>query len=162
MYPPLRLDKQAQGLNEPIHRIAPVWLDRVAPNELAPYGFGAQVRQALEERHRFLRDLGVDPADPKRFHKLRELEREKIAHDFAQASGERFVGDPPKGFRGRVKMLEPSQGSGRYAVVTDASRFAVVAVTHDVKALDGKAVTLSRDREGRPIVRGAEKDRGRA
>ena len=162
MYPPLRLDKQAQGLNESIHRVAPVWLDRVAPNELAPYGFGAQVRQAIEERHRFLRDHGVDPADPKRFHKLRELERQKIAHDFALASGERFVGDPPKGFRGRVKMLEPSQGSGRYAVVTDGSRFAVVAVTHDVKALDGKAVTLSRDREGRPIVRGAEKDRGRA
>ncbi len=102
----------------------------------------------------------MDPADPKRLSKLRDLERQKIAQDYARASGEQFAAEPPNGFRGRVKVLEHARGSGGYAVVSDGARFAVVPVTHDVKANDGKAVTLSRDKEGRQTVRGTEKDRG--
>ena len=157
---PPRVVRDALRLDEQIRHRGPVWLDRVATNALAHYGFGAEVRKAVEERERVLRDLGVNPADPRRLRKLRELERRRIGEAAARQSGERFLAKTPDRFRGRIKVMEREKGGGSYAIVTDGARFAIVPLTHDVKAQDGKAVTLSRDSQGRFSVRATDKDKG--
>jgi hypothetical protein len=48
-----------------------------------------------------------------------------------------------------------------YGIVSDGFRFVVVRATTDVRKTQGKSVTVSRDRDGRVVVRHAhDRDRG--
>ena len=132
MPPPPRVIKEALRLDQQVRHPGPVWLDRVSPSELAHYGFGAEVRKAVQERERVLRDFGVDPADPRRFRQLRELERRQVGEAVARESGEQFLAHARDGFRGQLKIMRQGAGAS-YAVVSDGARFAVVPVTHDAK-----------------------------
>jgi hypothetical protein len=69
------LRKDPLGLDDQVVHRGPVWLDRVRAQSLAPYGFGVEVRKALDRRDAELRTLGIDPADPQRLTKLREMQR---------------------------------------------------------------------------------------
>jgi len=160
MYPPPQVAKEALRLDEQVRHRGPVWLDRMSRAGLAPYGFGAEVQRAMDERERVLRALGVDPADPTRLRKLRELERRSVGEAVARQSGEQFLGKAPDGFRGQLRIAERQRGGGAYAVVSDGRRFVVMPLTHDAKAKGGKTVTLSRDSHGRLAVRAADKERG--
>jgi hypothetical protein len=92
---------------------------------------------------------------------LRELERRAIGKEVTARTGERFVDGRPEGFRGCVRLLPDGGGEVRYAAVSDGARFVLVKATREVRALEGKAVTLSKDRDGRVVVRPAhERDRG--
>jgi len=74
-------------LAEQVHYRGPVLLDQLASQPLAPYGFGADVRRAVGRRADALRALGIDPDDPARLTKLRELERHALGQGFAARSG---------------------------------------------------------------------------
>ncbi len=148
---PLPLDKAAG------HR-GPVWLDQVDEALLAPWGFGSEVRRALDQRHDALHSLGIAPDDPRRDAKLRVLEREAVGEGMAARTRQQFLAKTPHRFRGR---LQPGPEGAPYAVVTDGARFVVVPASSELRALAGKPVVVSRDARGRIAIRAPDKDRDR-
>src|ERR1019366_10273247 len=87
--------KDGLALEEQVNHRGPVALDRLAGQPLAPYGFGAEVDRAVQRRAQRLRALGIDPGDPDRVGKLRELERRGPGGGFGSpARGAFFWGSP--------------------------------------------------------------------
>jgi hypothetical protein len=125
---------------------------------LAPCGFGAELRQAVQNRSETLRTLGVAPDAPNRLVALREIERRAVGEQRAANLGQTFVGRLPECFRGRVEMRAAPGGSS-YAIVSDGSRFGVFETTATLRAMQGKSVVVSRDAKGRLVVR-PDLDRG--
>ena len=147
---PLRLDAT------PGH-LGPVWLDRIDREMSAPWGFGAAVGQALDRRREALRARGIAPDEPGRDRKLAELERRAVGEGMAARTGQQFLAATPDRFRGRLLAIDGAP----YAVVTDGERFVVVRASLEIRALDRKSVAISRDANGRPVIRGLGMDRGR-
>jgi hypothetical protein len=155
-----RIRKEDERLADQVPRPGPTWIDRVDRKALAPYGLGAEVQSAIADRDNAVRGFGIDPADPRRFDKLRDVEQVAVGRRIAEQTGETFVPAPPERFRGQLKIVERHPGEGAYAVVTDGARFAVVPLTRDTQGSEGRMVTLSRDQQGRMQVRARDKDRG--
>lgn len=153
--------KEALGLEEQVNHRGPVPLDRLAGQPLAPYGFGADVDRALQRRAERLRALGIDPTDPDRVGKLRELERRALGEGFAARSRESFLAETPSTFQGRVQLSERGADGTPYAVISDGTRFVMVQATPDLRARDGQVVALQRGRDGALRARDPDIDRGR-
>jgi type IV secretory pathway VirD2 relaxase len=148
---PLPLDKT------PGHR-GPVWLDKIDEGTLAPWGFGADVAQALSRRRQALRAFGIAPDDPHRDGKLREIERRAVGEGMAARIGQKFIAKTPERFRGKVRA---GPEGVPYAVVTDGAQFILVPTSRDLRSLAGNAVEVLRDPQGRFSVRAIERDLGR-
>jgi type IV secretory pathway VirD2 relaxase len=154
----LWLQKLPLSLDEtPGHR-GPVWLDQVDQVSLAPWGFGAEVRRALDERRDTLRALGIAPEDPRRDTKLREIERQAVGEAMAARTGQQFLAKTPDRFRGRLKA---GPEGAPYDVVTDGARFVLVPASREVRGFAGKTVAVLRDAQGRLTVRALDRDLGR-
>jgi hypothetical protein len=125
---------------------------------LAHWGFGGQVRRAIERRRDTLRALGIAPDDPRRDAKLRQIEREAVGVGMAARTRQEFLAKTPNRFRG---WLQAGPEGASYAVVTDGARFVLVPESRAVRALDGKAVVVSRDAQGRLTIGAPERDRDR-
>jgi type IV secretory pathway VirD2 relaxase len=151
----LLVHKEPRALENQVGHEGPVWLDRIKVAALAPHGFGAEVRRAIERRREVLLKLGIQPDDPNRMAKLRDLEGQCVARQFAARSGQVHLPSVPDGFRGRLQMTDPQApaGSPEYAVVSDGSRFVVVRASTVERASDGRTVTVTRDGKGRAVVR---------
>ena len=154
----LSFRKEPLSLADQIRYRGPVWLDRVDAPTLAPYGFGAELRHAVQNRCETLRQLGVAPDDPSRLAALREHERRAVGDEMAASLGQTFVGRMPERFRGRVDIRVAPSGSS-YAVISDRSRFGVMETTASLRAVQGKSVVLARDSKGGLVVR-PDLDRG--
>jgi type IV secretory pathway VirD2 relaxase len=141
----------------PGHR-GPVWLDEVEGATLAHWGFGADVRRALDRRRDVLRALGIDREDPRRDAKLREVERRAVGEGMAARTRQEFLAKTPDRFRGR---LQAGPEGGGYAVVTDGTRFVVVPASRELRTLVGSTVAVVRDAEGRLTIRAFDRDRDR-
>jgi type IV secretory pathway VirD2 relaxase len=150
--------KEPLSLAEQIRYRGPVWLDRVDASTSAPYGFGAELRHAVEGRAETLRKLGIEPDDPSRLAALRERERRTVGEHMAASLRQTFVGRVPERFRGRVE-IHVAPGGFSYAVISDGSRFGVMETRASLRALRGKSVVLARDSKGRLVVR-PDLDRG--
>jgi type IV secretory pathway VirD2 relaxase len=156
------LRKEPLSLRDQIHRPGPVWLDGMQTNSLAPHGLGAEVQRAIAERHEVLRRLGIEPDDPKRSAKVAELERRAVGREIAARSGHAFFPNAPEAFRGRVQVGDAGPSGEAYAVISDGQRFILLRATTALRAAHGKAVTVSRDGQGRLLVRPAlDQDLGR-
>jgi hypothetical protein len=157
----LVMHKEPLSLETQVRHPGPVWLDRVKTDSLAPYGFGAELKRAVEHRRETLRRLGVQPDDPNRSGKLRELERRGVGREIATRSGQAFVPSIADPFRGRVQLGDEGSPGASYALVSDGQRFVVLRATVALRALQGKMVTVTRDAQGRLLVRpGPGKDIG--
>jgi hypothetical protein len=148
---PLPLEKT------PGHR-GPVWLDKIDEGALAPWGFGADVAQALSRRREALRAFGVAPDDPRRDGKLREIERRAVGEGMAARTSQEFIAKTPERFRGKVRA---GPEGVPYAVVTNGLQFILVPASRDLRSLAGKAVEVLRDPQGRISVRAIDRDLGR-
>jgi type IV secretory pathway VirD2 relaxase len=131
-----------RSVEQQVRARGPVWLDGLQQEVLAPYGLGAELREALQQRAGALRSLGIDPADPRKLSKLRELERTALGERAAKAAGVAFVPHPPDGFRGRVAATPEAPG---YAIITDGARMVALPMTRELRELVGRTVTLGRD-----------------
>jgi hypothetical protein len=151
----LFLRKEPLSLQAQVHHPGPVWLDRVQPEALAPHGFGADVKRAVEQRVEALRLLGVQPDHLNRSARLQELERRALAGAIAARSRETFLPSAPEGFRGRVSVGDAGSSAGAYAVVADGQSFVLLRATPALRAAHGTTVTVTRDAKGRPLVRPA-------
>jgi type IV secretory pathway VirD2 relaxase len=149
--------REPLSLREQVRHPGPVWLDQIEVAPLAPYGFGAEVRQALEERRAVLHDLGIAPGDPDRVTQLRDLQRRAVGEEVAARSGQTFLAQAPSTFRGRLRSW---QDHDAYAVVNDGARFVLVPASPDLRVHVGKTVVVSRDAKGRVLVRSPDRDRG--
>jgi hypothetical protein len=128
---------------------------------LAPYGFGAELRRAVELRREALRRLGVQPDDPNRSAKLREFQRRAVGGEIAARSPQAFLASAPDAFRERVQLADAGPSGSSYAVVSDGQRFILLRATAALRASRGNAVTVRRDAKGRLLVRPApDKDIG--
>jgi hypothetical protein len=157
----LVVHKEPLSLQAQIRHPGPVWLDRVKTDALAPYGFGAELKGAVEQRREALRRLGVQPDDPSRSVTLRELERQGVGREIAARSGQAFVPSVPDAFRGRLQLGDAACPGASYAVVSDGQRFILLHATVALRASLGKFVTVTRDDKGRLVVRSApDKDIG--
>jgi hypothetical protein len=156
----LLLHKQSLPLQDQVLHPGSVWLDRVKTEHLAPYGFGADLRRATEQRREALRRLGVQPDDPQRAAKVREVERRAVGEGIAARLGQVFLPDRPKAFRGRVQVADATPTGASYVVVSDGQRFIVLGATAELRASDGKTVAVTRGSKGQILVRALEKDRG--
>jgi hypothetical protein len=145
--------KEPLSLKEQVIHRGPVWLDRLETETLARWGLGADVRQAVAERREVLRRLGIEPDDPDRVAKLRELERRALGAGIAARSGLTFLARAPEGFRGRIPPAERAGPPGAYAVVSDGERFVVLRSTPVLRALQGQSVAVARDAKGRLVAR---------
>lgn len=137
----------------PNHR-GPMWLDKLDEDALARWGFGADVRLAMERRREVLRDLGTAIDDPHRDAKLKEVERRTVGEGVAARTGQQFLARAPDGFRGRLQV---GPEGALYAVVSDGTRFVLLPATRELGALSGKDVAVSRDAHGRLLVRGLDR-----
>jgi hypothetical protein len=155
------LRKDALALEDQVRHRGPVPLDRLSGEPLAAYGFGDEVRRALARRADTLRALGVDPSDPDRLAKLREVERQSLGTEFSSRSGQSFVAETPPMFHGRVQISERCVDGTQCAIVSDGARFVVTTASADLRARDGQTVTLQRGTDGRCRARAPDKDRGR-
>jgi type IV secretory pathway VirD2 relaxase len=151
----LLLHKEPLSLQAQVRHPGPVWLDRVKTGSLAPYGFGAELRRAVEQRREALHRLGVQPDDPNRATTLREVERRAVGGQMAARSGQAFLTSAPEGFRGRVQVADAGPSGAAYVVVSDGQRFIILRATAALRASHGKAVTVTRDAKGRLFVRPA-------
>jgi hypothetical protein len=77
----------------------------------------------------------------------------------ATRSGQAFVADAPDALRGLVHCQPGGPSPLSYAVVSDGQRFLVLRSTPALQSLQGRAVTVMRDANGRLVVRAAP-DRG--
>jgi type IV secretory pathway VirD2 relaxase len=153
--------KEPLSLQAQVRHPGPVWLDRVETGCLAPYGFGAELKGAVEQRREALRRLGVQPDEPNRSAKLRELERRELGGEIAARSRQAFLRTAPDAFRGRVQIGDAGAPGASYAVVSDGQRFILLRAKHALRAAHGKTVTVTRDAKGRLVVRpGPDKDIG--
>jgi hypothetical protein len=159
----LVIRKEPLSLKEQVVHCGPVWLDGVETKTLAHWGLGADVRQAVVARSEALRRLGIEPGDPDRVAKLRDLERRALGAEIAGRSGLTFLARVPEVFRGRIQ--QPAELAGpqsAYAVVSDGERFVVLRATPALRALQGQSVAVARDAKGRLVVGPApDKDIGR-
>jgi type IV secretory pathway VirD2 relaxase len=135
-----------------VRHAGPVWLDRIKAESLAPYGFGAELRLAVKQRREALQRMGLQPDDPARSIKLREMERRTVGKDRAAATGQRFLPLAPGVFRGRLELVGAASAAASYAVVSDGERFVVLRTTSALRASNGKEVTVRRDGKGRLVV----------
>jgi hypothetical protein len=153
--------KEPMPLSAQIPHPGLVWLDKLRTEELAPYGFGAELRRMVAQRRDVLRGWETGPDDPNREAKFVEVRMRAIGKEIADRTGERMLEHPPSGFRGRVQVFEGREGAPPYAVVSDGSRFVLVEAGPGVRAAQGRMVTFSRDEKGRMVVRGdRDRDRG--
>jgi type IV secretory pathway VirD2 relaxase len=148
---PLSLDAMTR------HR-DPVWLDGVDRVPLAGWGFGADVRLAIERRREVLRELGIKPDDPQKGAKLRDIERRAVGEGIAARTGQQFLAKAPERFHG---TLQAGPEGSRHAAVTDGVRFIVVPASRELRALSGSMVEAVRGVQGRLTIRGRDWDRGR-
>ena len=155
------LRKESLGLDDQVRHRGPVLLDRLASQPMAYYGFGHEVRKAATRRAAFLGQLGIDPADPTRTAKLRELERLALGEGLAVRSGQTFLAEMPAIFHGKVQLSERGADGTPYAVVTDGVRFVVVQAGADLRSRDGQEVTFDRARGNEWRARERDVDRGR-
>jgi hypothetical protein len=154
------VDRQRMPIGQQVHYLGPVWLDRIHGEDLAPFGFGAELRDAIASRARVLRQRGIDPASPERDRTLRDLERRSLEERILQATGAELLPRMPPQFRGKVRIHDSPSGGLSYAEVTDGRRFVVMPATRELRALDDQSITMFRNRAGRIEARPANRDRG--
>jgi type IV secretory pathway VirD2 relaxase len=154
----LWLQKLPLALEQTPSQRGPVWLDQVDEAPLARWGFGAQVRHAIEQRRETLRALGIAPDDPRRDAKPREIERRAVGEGIAARTRQQFLAKTPDRFGGR---LQAGPEGAPYAVVTDGARFVLVPASRNLRAFEGKAVVVSRDAQGRLAIGAPDRDRDR-
>ena len=145
--------KEPLSLEQQIAHQGPVWLDQVEVPALARWGLGADVRQAVTRRQEVLHRLGIEPGEPERVAKLRELERRNVGTEIAARSRQTFLVRVPDGFRGEIL---PAQGTGppnAYVMMSDGGRFVLLRATPALRALQGQFVAVTRDDKGRLGVR---------
>jgi type IV secretory pathway VirD2 relaxase len=136
---PLSLEQTAT------HR-GPVWIDNMRQATLAPWGFGGDVRQAMEQRRATLHTLGIAPEDARRDAKLRAVERQAVGEGMAARTGQQFLAKTPDPFRGRLQV---GPEGAAYAVVSDGARFVLVPASREYDRWSGKSVQVTRDANGR-------------
>jgi type IV secretory pathway VirD2 relaxase len=156
----LFLRKQPLSLGAQVDHPGPVWLDRVNAESLAPYGFGADLRRAVEQRRDALGRFSLQLDDPQRVSKVREVERRAVGKGIAAQLGQVFLPDGPEAFRGRVQVADAAPNGASYIVVTDGQRFIVLGATAELRASGGQTVAVTRGAKGQILVRPLEKDRG--
>ncbi len=148
-------------LDEQVHYAGPVPIDRLSCASLAPYGFGADLRRALDRRKVALRRMGIDPTDDVGGVKLRELERRALEQRVADRLGLSVVTDPRSALRGRLDISERGADGTPYAVVNDGVRVRVVPATPEMWRRNGKTAVASMDKSGTWRVRSPDQDRDR-
>jgi type IV secretory pathway VirD2 relaxase len=154
------VDRQRMPIGQQIDHPGQVWLDRIRAEDLAPFGFGAELRDAVASRAHVLCERGIDPDSPERDHTLRDLERRALGERIARATGAELLPRMPPQFRGKVRIHESQSGGVSYAEVTDGRRFVVVLASRELRAMDGQTITTFRTQAGRIEVRRGERDRG--
>ncbi|MEP6654225.1 MAG: DUF3363 domain-containing protein [Myxococcales bacterium] len=151
----LRAETVAPSLREQITRRAPTWLDVQEPSApRAFYGFGSTRATAMQQRDRFLLQIGI-PVEPpsERIRALAELERFEVATKLARNQGVTPLASPLEGMRGQLLACGHSSDGRPLACVLDAlnRRLVVVAAPPDL-ALDGRRVTITRDAKGQLLM----------
>jgi hypothetical protein len=118
------------------------------------------MKRVLEQRQAVLSKLGIRPGDPTRSPDRNELERCAAGEAFAASTRQTFIRDTPDRFRGRVQLED-----ARFpdcSVVSDGLRFVVLRNSPELRAAQWKKVSLTRDSQGRVLVRPEmDKDLGR-
>lgn len=128
-------------LEEQVFYRGPVWLDTLRGTPLAVYGFGAEVRRAMERRDGELCAIGIDPVDCSRIGRLQELERRDVGREIAARTGKTFLGETAGVFRGRIE-LAGNRSIRPLAIVSDRSRFVLVPATRELRVRLGRDVTF--------------------
>jgi len=134
----------------------PTWLDReAATTGRAPWGFGAEVTEALAKRAAYLRASGRDPARPSFARELDEAERTVVERDLArELSAEPIAAGA---LRGMLLVCPPLPSGRLFARIFDERRrrFAMVPADPAALRLAGRVVDVSLDGKGRVTVRAA-------
>jgi type IV secretory pathway VirD2 relaxase len=150
--------KEPRSLEQQVRHPGPVWLDKVDQSSLAHWGFGAELRRAVDQRREALRGFGIAADDAHRDAKLREMERRAVGERMAARTGQQFLAETPDRFRGRLQAGPPGVP---YAVIADGTCFVVVPTSHDAGRLANKAVVVGRDPQGQLRIRASDRDLGR-
>ena len=128
----------------------------------ARWGFGAEISMALREREahpaRPLPGREAAPSMPP----VLDRELALLARTIAAKTGDVFLAEIPPKFRGRVLAGEATTSGKEFVRIVDPSSRDFVLLPRAVvpPPLEGKAVVLDRDSEGRVAVRPAGLSRG--
>lgn len=103
-----------------------------------------------------LRAFGIDPDDPRKLPKLRELERQSIGERAAARDRVAFQPQTPTRFQRRLTAAD----TPGYAVVSDGRELVVLSMTRERRAAIGRTVAVERDATGKLRIQVPTLDRG--
>jgi hypothetical protein len=156
----LRIERLAGSLAGQATYPGPTWLDRQAPGATgrAPWGFGAELADALSARASFLRARGLDRSSASFIHDMEATERTLFARQLARELQATHV-EQVVGMHGTLTACAPLPSGRAYARVLDerAKRFVLVRLGPEMRGLEGRLVELSIDAGGRLSIRPARR-----
>jgi hypothetical protein len=148
-----------QRLEQQIRYEGHVWLDRVRLDELGATGFGNDVREALQRRHKYLIGLGVDPRGDGLRNDLYRRQQRRLERSIAERGGGVRV-RPASGFEGTLRLHQEQNGA-RFIEVRSEGRFFVRSATRADAALDGQHVRVQVADRGAVRLERVERDERR-
>lgn len=139
------------------------WLDRFTEegmqNEIAPYGFGAEVRGAILDRMKAVHEMGINPRNQQRFAMLAELERQELGKYLDTRDGTQYqelnVGETIKG---RINAVVQSASGKRYVQVLDdlEKRHVLLPYRKTLEGMKDQRISLEQTRQ-KTIIQSLER-----
>lgn len=147
------LETIATSLRADVTRRGPTWLDRLPTTGTAPFGFGAQVQQAITARGEFIRNLRLPDSPGSQIDRLTELATQDAGKRLATARGLTFIAEMPAGFRGVVVSCGAGPDPEGLAVIDERSRrLAILPARSGLADLKGHVVEMVRRPDGSLVL----------
>ncbi|MCB2181341.1 MAG: DUF3363 domain-containing protein [Desulfobulbaceae bacterium] len=139
-------------LDEMVQYPGRTWLDfhtaDLDATTLAKHGFGHQVNKFAHQRAEYVRELGIDPADPARAKKLDKIQAINLVGDEMVKAGYEYVHlESNSEFTGKVHPVVHVWKRKKYLIIDNArsKQFTIVPWQQDFESLLARKVQLSMD-----------------
>jgi len=146
---------ETRQLDDQIIARTSTWLDSVKPDSSARWGFGAEVRQAHQDRVLFLEsELGLDPASPSLTKTLDSLERQALAIAHTKATNKPELPLTPGATWKGTFVSKLSAPSGKqYGVIESEKAFSLVPWRDRFEQSQGRGVRVGMTQDNTPFVK---------
>jgi hypothetical protein len=141
----VQLEEIARSLAVQAQERRPVWVDGIKP--LAPFGFGAEIRQVQVQRAAMARVI-TERAAPAQALVNDEVDRHAAGERVARERGLSFLREAPAGFRGAAVVCSGKDGRQHVALLDEATGRLAMAPPGTLADTRGKVFEVLRRPDG--------------
>lgn len=155
----LRFDQQAKHKGE-------TWLDQFIGGigeDIARFGFGAKLRQGVEDRKEFLQQLGINPSSEERRQSLQEFERIELGEQLSRKTGANFIPQSiGEWMQGKIGETQPGASGQKYMKVENEAeqKFTLIPWRKDLDKMRGRQIAVLWNQESKLFVKKRDMDIG--